>query len=284
MVIKEFKNISLEGKHQRPIVTDVYYSEEQEKKPVIIFSHGYKGFKDWGAWNLMAEAFARNGFLFIKFNFAYNGGTLEEPIDFPDLDAFGQNTYTKELDDLDVVLDWVSNKDFPHAQFADVSDISLIGHSRGGGTVIVKAAEDERVKKVITLASVSDFGSRFPTGPELYSWKENGIAYIENSRTKQQMPHLYEFYADFKANEERLTISRAVSQLDIPLLIVHGTEDPTVDVENARHLKKWKPDADLFLLEGSNHVFEASHPWEEEEMPKAFLSIIERVSLFVKEK
>ncbi len=283
MVIKEVKNISLEGKHGRPVVTDVYYSEKEEKKPVVIFCHGYKGFKDWGSWNLMAEKFAKNGFMFVKFNFSFNGGTLEEPIDFPDLDAFGENTFIKELDDLEVALDWITGQDFPYAEFSDTSNISLIGHSRGGGTVIVKAAEDRRVKKLITLASVSDFGNRFPSGAELEAWKENGIAYVENGRTKQQMPHLFEFYTNFKENEERLTISRAAEELKIPFLIIHGTEDPTVDVDNAKHLKEWNPDADLFLLEGSNHVFEALHPWKEEMLPKAFQMIIERISTFIKD-
>lgn len=283
MVIKEQKNIALKGKHGRPVVTDVYYAEGKKNMPVIIFSHGYKGFKDWGTWNLMAEAFAEQGFFMVKFNFAFNGGTLDEPFDFPDLNAFGENTFTKELDDLDVVLNWITGNDFPYAEHRNASDISLLGHSRGGGTVLIKAEEDERVKKVITLAAVSDFGSRFPSGPELHAWKENGIAYVENTRTKQQMPHLYEFYSNFKENEERLTISRAAASLDKPMLIIHGTKDPTVDVSNAHHLKEWNPAADMFLIEGADHVFGGSHPWKENELPDAFKKIVERVSMFVKE-
>lgn len=281
MVIKEVKNIALEGKHGRPVVTDVFYSEEGGKKPVIIFCHGYKGFKDWGTWNLMAKAFAQNGFVLVKFNFSFNGGTLENPIDFPDLEAFAENTFMKEQDDLEVVLNWICSKDFPNSAYADTYSISLMGHSRGGGTTIIKASEDDRVKNLITLASVSDFGTRFPSGPELETWKEKGIAYVENSRTNQQMPHLYEFYQNFLDNEERLTISMATKKLKIPFLIIHGTEDPTVDVDNARHLKEWCPDAELFLIEGSNHVFGASHPWQEEGLPKPFHLIIDRVTLFL---
>ena len=53
--MKVLKNIAIQGKHQKPIVTDVFYNEAQQPQKVIIFCHGYKGFKDWGAWNLMAE-------------------------------------------------------------------------------------------------------------------------------------------------------------------------------------------------------------------------------------
>jgi pimeloyl-ACP methyl ester carboxylesterase len=157
-----------------------------------------------------------------------------------------------------------------------------MGHSRGGGVVVIKAAEDRRIKKLISLAAVSDFGDRFPKGEELKAWKQKGIAYIENSRTKQQMPHLIDFYEDFKANEERLTISRSAKGLQIPFLIIHGTEDPTVSMENAHELNQWAQNSEMFLLEGSDHVFEMAHPWEPGELPEAMQKIVDKVSLFIK--
>ncbi|NJW53857.1 alpha/beta hydrolase family protein [Salinimicrobium oceani] len=283
MVVKQEKNISLQGMHGRPIPTDVFYTSEGANKPVLLFCHGYKGFKDWGAWNLMAEAFAKQNFLFVKFNFAFNGGTLEDPIDFPDLDAFGENTYTKELDDLKVLIDWISSEEFPYGELVDLSRFTLMGHSRGGGIVVIKAAEDERIQKLITLAAVSDFGDRFPKGEELEAWKQKGIAYIENARTKQQMPHLFDFYQDFVQNEERLTISRSAKKLKIPALIVHGTQDPTVGIDNAENLKEWIENSELFLLKGSDHVFEVSHPWEKDELTPAMEQIVERASGFIKQ-
>lgn len=283
MEIEKIKNIPLPGKNGRPVVTDVFYSNKEKNKPVLVFCHGYKGFKDWGAWNLLAEDFARKGYVFVKFNFAFNGGTLEEPIDFPDLDAFGENTYTKELDDLDVLLDWLHSNEFPGAGVASLSSIGLMGHSRGGGVVVIKAAEDKRITKLITLASVSDFGDRFPKGEELKAWEQRGIAYIENARTKQQMPHLFEFYEDFKQNESRLTISRAAKSLEIPTLIIHGSEDPTVSLKDAEDLHNWIPGSRLLVLEGSDHVFEISHPWNKRYLSEALQKITEEVSHFMKE-
>ena len=69
--------------HTKPIVTDLFYKQNNTKKPLVIFCHGYKGFKDWGAWNLVAETFAKSECFFVKFNFSHNGGTAENPIDFP---------------------------------------------------------------------------------------------------------------------------------------------------------------------------------------------------------
>jgi dienelactone hydrolase len=95
----------------KPIVSDLTYVEKNEAQPLVIFCHGYKGYKDWGAWHLAARAFAEAGFVFLKFNFSHNGGTFENPIDFPDLEAFGKDNYNKQMQDLDHVISFVL-KDF----------------------------------------------------------------------------------------------------------------------------------------------------------------------------
>ena len=165
-------------------------------KPIVIFCHGYKGFKDWGAWNIVAETFAKSQLFFVKMNFSHNGGTVENPIDFPDLKAFGENNYTKELDDLEVVISYLL-KEVNFKNEMHQRKITLIGHSRGGGTCLIKANEDQRISKVITWAGVSDFGMRFPKEPILSQWKKEGVVYITNQRTLQEMPHYYSFYEDF---------------------------------------------------------------------------------------
>jgi len=277
------KNIVLEGKHQKPILVDVFYQANNLPKPIVIFAHGYKGFKDWGAWNLMAKAFADAGFFFIKFNFSHNGGTVKQPIDFPDLEAFGNNNFSKELDDLATVIDWITeNKTFKNE--VNSSNISLIGHSRGGGIVLIKSAEDKRIKKVITLAGVSDYKSRFPSGEILEFWKQKGVTYITNGRTQQQMPHYFQFYTNFIENENRLTIKRAVKNLDIPYLILHGDEDPTVPLSEAKKLQEWHPKSTLKIIEGANHVFDTKHPWESENIPKDLRNVINFSIDFLKEK
>ena len=176
------KNIILQRANQKPILIDCYYTEDKSKQPVVIFCHGYKGFKDWGAWDLMAKAISMAGFCFIKFNFSHNGGTVANPIDFPDLEAFGNNNYTTELNDLGDVLDWIQSE-FKTNSFVATDKINLIGHSRGGGIAILKASEDKRISKLITLASVSDFGSRFGSEDEIISWKATGVKYVQNGRT-----------------------------------------------------------------------------------------------------
>ena len=275
--MKISKNIIVDGIHQKPIVTDVFYEETNQQKPIVIFCHGYKGFKDWGAWNLMAESFAKAGFFFIKFNFSHNGGTLENPIDFPDLEAFGNNNYIKELDDLESVLDWIStNTDFKNE--VNIDDISLIGHSRGGGNVLIKTNEDTRIKKVISLAAVSDIGSRSSITGDLENWRKEGVKYVLNGRTKQKMPHFYQFYENFKQNEERLNIQKAVEQIQVPQLIIHGDKDTSIFINEAHKIHSWNPKSTLKVIENADHVFNVSHPWKEEKASKE-LEQVTKVSI-----
>ncbi|MBW1298902.1 alpha/beta hydrolase [Aquimarina litoralis] len=270
------KNSILQGIHNKPILTDFFYDITQKEQPIVIFCHGYKGFKDWGAWDLVAQSFVKAGFFFVKFNFSHNGGTVEEPIDFPDLEAFGKNNYLIELDDLASVLDRVTATDFEYREFVNTQKITLIGHSRAGGITAIKASEDMRVSKLITWASVSDYETRFPKGEVFDRWKKDGVYYIENGRTKQQMPHEFQFYTSFVEHKERLTISRAIQNITIPHLIIHGTEDPTVDIKEARELHCWNPKSELFLIDEADHVFGAKHPWLQPELPKDLSIVIQK--------
>ncbi|QLE00971.1 alpha/beta hydrolase fold domain-containing protein [Galbibacter sp. BG1] len=268
------RNIVLEGKHHRPILADIYLEENSTNLPLALFAHGYKGFKDWGYWDLVAKEFAKNGYCFVKFNFSHNGGTVDQPIDFPDLEAFALNNFTIELDDLDTVINWVSSDEFDFSESVDVKSITLIGHSRGGGIAAIKAAEDSRITKLVTWASVCDFKARFADEEARAFWKNQGVIYMENSRTKQQMPHFYQFYEDFMANEERLTIKRAVQALSIPFLIVHGTEDPTVDLKEAKALHSWNANSKILVIDGADHVFGGQHPWEKLTLPEHMREVV----------
>lgn len=275
------KNKILTSKDKKPILFDVYYRETEKPQPLVIFCHGYKGFKDWGAWHLVAEAFANSGFCFVKFNFSHNGGTMENPIDFPDLEAFAENNFSLELEDLDRVLEAIKigNEYFPQK----ISSISLIGHSRGGGIVLIKAEEDSRINKVVTWASVSDFKPRFQEGTDDFKmWQETGVTYVQNSRTKQMLPHHFQFYTDFKENEKRFSIKRAVENLKIPQLIVHGSEDPTVSVKEAKAIHSWNSNSKLTIIDDADHVFGASHPWGENSLPTDLKMAVETTINFLK--
>ena len=280
-MIQRFNNIVIDGSVKRPILIDANFRANREPKQVVVFCHGFKGFKDWGPFNEIATHFAEQDIVFIKFNFSYNGTTISDPINFVDLKAFGNNNFCKELDDLSLVLDWIENCKELKGEI-DVSKISLFGHSRGGSIAMLKSAEDSRVKKVISWASPSNFLDRLPKKEKLAKWKELGVAYIYNGRTKQNMPMYFQFYENCIKFAKRLNIQNAVSKMSIPHLLVHGSEDPTVLLSEALNIKSWNTNTNLHVIDGANHVLGGFHPYDLEKFPKDLQEAIDVTIKFLK--
>jgi len=276
MIIRN--NIILKGERDRAILLDYEYQETRTPLPVVVFCHGYKGFKDWGAWSLMGSAFAKAGFLFIKFNYSHNGGTVEQPMDFPDLEAFGNNNYSIEVRDTIRVLDWIENSDLP----VDRHQINLLGHSRAGGITTIVTAKEARVSKLITLAGVAHYAERFPDAGEVKEWKEKGVIYVKNARTKQEMPLFYQFYEDFLQNEEELTILKQAEKIKQAHLILHGELDEAVLVSDAYALHKASSHSQLKLIREANHTLGSSHPWNADRLPEDLRQAVQCMVNFLK--
>ena len=255
--------------HARAFTADATYTQDGNKKPVVLYTHGFKGFKDWGHFNLLADYFAGHGFAFIKFNFSHNGTSIDNDSDLHDMEAFGRNNFSIELEDLKSLIDLVHDEAGPlPQQEMDLDRIYLIGHSRGGGSVILKAAEDARVRAVATWAAVNNFDQRWDE-LEKESWKKEGVQWVTNARTGIRMPLYYQIVEDYLANVERLEIPKVIRKMQQPLLILHGEQDETLPVQMAHDLHTWKPDAELHLLPGADHSFGGQHPYEQHELPKA---------------
>ncbi len=278
MGITKKQNITISNPQTRDFLADAYYPESEDQLPLVIFVHGYKGYKNWGAWNMMAEKFAEAGFFFVKFNFSHNGTTVQDPHHFADLEAFGNNNYSKELSDLGAVIDY-----FFQDEKVDDQKIILIGHSRGGGISIIKTYEDERIHGLITLASV-DTLDRFPKNEAFENWQKAGIYYVTNGRTKQEMPHYYQFYEDFEQNEHRFDVERATEMAKAHVLIIHGTNDESVSIKNAEHLHILHPNSELFLIEDADHTFGAKEPWDDTGLPKDLNAATEKCIEFINDK
>ena len=274
-IIKE-QNIIINNPETKSFLADCYYPESDQKLPLLIFAHGYKGYKDWGTFNLMAEEFVKTGFAFVKFNFSHNGTTLDNSSQFDDLEAFGNNNYSKEMSDYQAVIDFFSS----HPK-VDPSRITIMGHSRGGGNTILQAYRDSRVKALVTLAGVENFGNRFPKKERLAEYKANGVFYVENGRTKQQMPHYYQFYEDYINHEKELNIQFAAQHLKKPYLIVHGTTDEAVSLKSAMLLHDWVKTSELLQIEGANHTFGGREPWNEDNLPIDLLFVVESVTKYL---
>ena len=267
--------------HGRTFAADATYQPLGRPQPVMVFLHGFKGFKDWGHFGLLADFFAEQGFVFIKLNLSHNGVVVGGTGDLEDLEAFGHNNFCLELDDLGQLLDALHTPGatpLPPA-LLDLGRLFLIGHSRGGGIVLLKAAEDPRVRAVATWAAVADLHPRWPA-EVLADWQRAGVLHVPNVRTGQQLPLYYQLVENYFAHLPRLDLPTRLPGLRQPLLLVHGEPDETVPLAAAYQLKSQKPDAELLVLPDAPHNFGGAHPWPEPALPAPARAAAEHTATF----
>ena len=250
--------LSIEGFNKRLITLDISIPVSKTALPLIVFCHGFKGFKDWGHFNWVAESAAQQGLAFLKFNFSHNGINPENLTELSNLEAFAENNYSIELHDLGAVINYaVENSPVFNI---NPKEIYLVGHSRGGGIALLKAAEDKKVKKLALWASLSEFDSFFRPAT-IEEWQKNGVVYAENKRTGQQLPLNKQFYDDYLKNKATLDVRKSAKMLEIPLLIIHGDQDESVDIAHAEFLYNLVQHSIFIKVEGGNHTFGAKHPF-----------------------
>ncbi|HQU75210.1 MAG TPA: prolyl oligopeptidase family serine peptidase [Chitinophagales bacterium] len=269
----------VDGLHGRPITFDIRVPDGEGSFPLVIFAHGFKGFKDWGHFNLMADWFAGQNFVFCKFNFSHNGIPALGGQELTDLDAFAANNFSIELDDLQILTDHLISRQQLYQ--IDTANISLIGHSRVGGLVMLRATEDARISKVVSWAGVTDLG-RYWMGDLLDNWLRDGVQYVRNSRTGQMLPMDIQFYHDYIRHKERLDLPARMHQLHQPLLHIHGTADEAVPVSWAQELKLRHPRTHLHIMDGADHVFGSRHPWTEKTFARGVQEVLETTLAFLK--
>lgn len=234
---------------KRPVQTPI---------PTVVLCHGFKSFKDWGFHPHLADRLAEAGFAAVRFNFSHNGvgGHGRE---FDRLDLFERNTFGKEMEDLSAVLESLPH--LPGGDRLDSNWVAILGHSRGAAAALLQGANHPGVRTLITWAGISTV-HRY-SQEVMEAWRRDGKIHIPNLRTGQQMPMDLSVLEDIDQNREKYDILRAVSELRIPLLVVHGDEDETVPFmegsllhdSSPRGLRKFQ------IIPGASHTFGAEHPF-----------------------
>lgn len=240
------------------ILVDVRAASRDLAQPAVLLLHGFKGFKDYAFLPVYAEQLARSGFVAVTAS--VSGSGVDGAGDFSLPERFASNTYSKELDDLGVVLAALRDGTLG---VASPSSVGLVGHSRGGGMALLLAHETPGIAAVVTWAAISQV--RRHSDAELAAWKEQGTIKILHQRLRMHLPLHYDVVEDCLAHEDgRLSIPNAVRTLTQPWLQIHGTSDGTVPIEEARTLAMHAQEAltQQLLVEGADHTFGSVHPWK----------------------
>lgn len=244
-----------------PVRGDLWQPESAVEGAAVVVCHGFKGFKDWGFFPHLGEELARRtGCPVAVFNFT-GSGVGPDLESFTELDRFARNTFSREKEDLEAVMDRLAAGRAGGAVFSPVSRFGLLGHSRGGTTAVLKAAVRRQVRALVTWSAAAS--------TELYRdeyepvWEAGETVRVENARTGRELPLRRNVLDDLRAHGDRLDVTSAAASIDAPYLVLHGAADESVPLDHARALAGAAGDAaELRVLEGAGHTFGAGHPFE----------------------
>ena len=266
----KYKNISLDNGTARAIIYDLFIPDVPDPE-LIIFCHGFKGFKNWGPWDLMADHICRSGYAFVKFNFSHNGIGDDSYEHFTDPDGFRNNTTAIELNDIQVLIDHLLTTS--NARFKQDS-CTLIGHSRGGSVAILHTAIDNRIGKLITWNAVSDLHA-WVSKYDADQWRSDGHVIIKNARTGEELPMGYGYLEDLQTHRPQRDVLESASELNVPWVIVQAANDEAVPMVHATALQKANPTSRLFVLDDTGHTFDGKHPWAAKTLPRSLEKAIQ---------
>jgi dienelactone hydrolase len=231
-------------------------------RPVVVVCHGFKGFMEWGFFPALCSLLADRGFAVVRFNYSGAGQRPGEE-QTTDLDAFRRNTHSRELQETLAVIDAL--RDGLGGDCVDPTRIGLVGHSRGGATALLAAADPRAaasVRALVTWAAVATFDRYQDEAKQ--RWRSQGELTVLNGRTGQELSLGLDLLEDIEAHTHggRLDLEVAAAPRTMPWLIVHASADEGGLAEQAHRLDRAASGLhELREIDGAGHSLGAQHPF-----------------------
>ena len=203
------------------------HAGESRSDFIAIIGHGVTGNKDRPFILALAEGLETAGVPTLRMSFTGNGDSEGQFVDC---------TISKETEDLGSVIDAVGER-----------KICYIGHSMGGADGVKRPSSDSRIDALISLAGMvhtkefaqREFGEETPD--EGCMWEEESCPL--SSTYMNDMASL-------------ISLADLGAQINVPWLLVHGTEDDVVPIVDSKDIiAKATSAPEFFQIAGADHVF-----------------------------
>ncbi|TPW16123.1 MAG: hypothetical protein FD129_780, partial [bacterium] len=230
-----------------------------DSRLILVLVHGFKGFKDWGHFPFVAGRLAETGVPVVSFNLS-GSGIGEHPEKFTELDRFRENTLTREVADLDLVLEALKADQLP-GTLAGHRRFILLGHSRGAIATTVIAGRRPDIVGLVNWAGVGVLRDRYPEEVRR-DWRANGELPVVNGRTGQLMPIGLQALDDLESHLDDYSPRHLASALVVPHLLIHGDADSSVPAAESEAVAAASGGRTrLVVLPGADHTFGSIHPF-----------------------
>ena len=217
--VKTEDGVELRGWIVKPLEGDKHY--------VVIIMHGYTSCKAKPAILKLAYYLAKDGYWVVLFDFRAHGTSGGSMTTIGPLE---------EKYDAKAVLNYVAERFQGYR-------IGLIGYSMGAAVAYVLGSTDPRVSAVVADSPYPVLKVVVPR----WLKAENGIP--------EWYSKLIVFWGRILYPQMNLSFGPAsVSKVDRPLLVIVGTKDPLVTVQEATKLAKKSPCGSILVGSGAGHV------------------------------
>jgi alpha-beta hydrolase superfamily lysophospholipase len=243
---------------------------------VVLIGHGFKGYKDYGFLPPLAQRLASEGRLVHRFNFSHSGMTHGHgPFDE---DLFRKDTWSRQIEDVQLLIGAIQAGDLEGGGLP----IILVGHSRGGVTMILAAgrhAEDpamSHVRGIITLSAPADACGLSDAQRRIFH--RDGCLESPSSRTGQKLLIDAAWLREQQADPEGHDLATQAGRLRVPVAVVHGLADQSVSPDDASLIAEAAGErAMMRLIQGADHVFNTPNPADPSRVPSPQLLEMEQV-------
>ncbi len=241
-----------QNKRGQNLVGVLHHGQGNEPQPCLIVCHGFAGTKIGGSRRFVefARYAIKHNFSIFRFDFAGSGDSDGDLVDL---------TLDRELEDLEAAIDLVTTIDG-----IDQNAIGLVGHCLGAVTVIRESAKNSKIYKTVAWAPFTDLD-----GTVMRLIGEDSFSVLEDGDEAEFIYHgeLMKCGPAIITESSELDMFKEIEQVHQPLLIIHGTEDATVPLQEVKQLVEQvqitSPNPPkLQIIEGAHHSF----PFHQEEL------------------
>ena len=217
---------------RQKLVGVLSYPLGEDQCPGVVLCHGFAADKDSHFLPALSEALVKEGLAVLRFDCRACGKS--EGDEHP--------TYRTMVRDVMAALRFMRGQD-------RISSVGLAGHSMGGTSVIMAAAEDGGVAAVVTFGAVARPSLSAGKKKAEFTADGDGYSLRVGGRT-------FRFSDAWFSDAQDVNPVEAVKGLQAPLLVVHGSEDDRVSLDEGKEifLKSRLPKS-LKMVDGAGHTF-----------------------------
>ncbi|MCF6191908.1 MAG: lysophospholipase [Candidatus Hydrothermae bacterium] len=209
----------------------ILHVPDRSRDPGVVIAHGFTGSKDTNFFPDLARCLVVRGYPTLRFDFSGNGENEG---------LFESRTYTLYAADLEAAV---------HVLRPRVTQVVVIGFSMGGAVAVIHAATRRTVDGLVLLAPAFRLvGERWD---RRQLEQEGEVRFVDSHGRPRR---LLRAYFEDRDRHDYLAYAR---RIEIPVLVMVGTEEDTVDPGFCRTFVDTLPhDRKHFVsLPGENHVF-----------------------------